>query len=111
MSVVLRLATGQCVEKDVRLTSYPTGEAQIWWQGAWRPMCYTWANDHTGHLICQSLGYAGGKIADRGGRTYLLNGPAVTIGGCEASDTNVTRCTGWSRNLPRLKLDNELCQQ
>jgi hypothetical protein len=55
-----------CGNYDVMLTSYPRGEARIFMENRWHPLCghYFWDNDNGATSFCNKLGYANGVRFD-----------------------------------------------
>ncbi|KAK3264077.1 hypothetical protein CYMTET_27155 [Cymbomonas tetramitiformis] len=66
-----------------RLSSYPTGEPQIYWNRMWLPVCghHFWNNPHGATTLCKDLGYNSGS-ANASDQATTLSANAFYAGVC-----------------------------
>ena len=85
MDAITLSMAGSCEDWDVRLTSYPTGEPEIFLDGSWHGICgFAFWYGNGPQKICTRLGYTSGSVnhADSSSSHYPLTKDSFFIGTC-----------------------------
>lgn len=85
--------TAECVQGDVKMDAYPTGQPYLYYDGEWKPICghYFWDNNYGCGAVCAAMGYSY-TGATRTHTRYTLTENSIEVGKCNNNE-GILGCT------------------